>query len=93
MELTAWKGIRNPGKKPIMHRCHCSELSRSMSSVIFKLWPAGCRGSCSRVNRVLESETRTLSAQEDWPATGLVLWAVGLVFNIVGCRASGFWWI
>jgi len=55
----------------------------SMSSVIFRVWPACCLGSCSRVNLVLESETRTQSAQEDWPGTGLVLLAIGLVFNML----------
>jgi hypothetical protein len=37
IELTAWNGILNPGKKPIMHRFHCAEFSSSISSVILRL--------------------------------------------------------
>jgi hypothetical protein len=64
MELTAWNGIRNPGKNPIMQRFHCSELSESIAFVILRLQPTGCLESGSRVNLVLELETLTLSAHE-----------------------------
>jgi hypothetical protein len=89
--FTAWKGILKPGKKPTMHLVHCDVFSNNMCSVILRQCPTGCRGMGSKVNLVLESETRTLSAHEVWMAVGasLVAWFllfwffVVVVFNMV----------
>ena len=44
------------------------------------------------MNRVLESETRTLSAQEDW-CTGLLLWFFGSINGGGGNCGDGVGWI
>jgi hypothetical protein len=90
MVLTAWYGIRNPGKNPTMHLFHWSALSSSMSSEITSRWPSGWREKGSRVNLVLESETRTLFAHEVWEAS-YDLPPCARDFDMDGKKKKGNW--